>query len=463
MSLRTLVGVTPRSIMASTSAIAAGLRPGTPGAAAAASPAIAGAHCYHGFGANSWSWSFVQAKLANALGVTVTAHDMPAFGLTERPKKDSFFSLDFNGKLGRAILESQLQEEASIPTSPDATSADSSGKNGHSSSDGGSGNSYSSSTASHNGVSGPQNGKRDADSVGKGSRGGNGMSGGRILIGHSLGAACAAAEAIARPEGIAALVLVAPAIVALRLGRQEATQEHGRECAAVAAGDGAAAQRAAASAAEFRSNTASTIMQSIGSIRSRVVRVVAAVGFAAVASLTRLALLAAGPLLVVALRGSVRNRRFWESGLSRAWYRKDGVTPEVVDAYRLPQLVRGWEGGMVAFLRARVTAGQPFGARLAAAYHGREHMTQVEQLLDAVTQHGIKVLIVHGEGDALVPAANSRRLAAILPGATLCVLPRCGHNPQEELPNEFVKVVTEFVESELRDEADLATASDSAV
>lgn len=70
---------------------------------------------------------------------------------------------------------------------------------------------------------------------------------------------------------------------------------------------------------------------------------------------------------------------------------QDGVTPEVVDAYRLPQLVRGWEGGMVAFLRARVTAGQPFGARLAAAYHGREHMTQVEQLLDAVTQHGIKV------------------------------------------------------------------------
>ena len=71
---------------------------------------------------------------------------------------------------------------------------------------------------------------------------------------------------------------------------------------------------------------------------------------------------------------------------------QDGVTPEVVDAYRLPQLVRGWERGMVAFLRGRVTAGQPFGARLAAAYHGREHMTQVEKLLDAVTQQSIKVL-----------------------------------------------------------------------
>lgn len=70
---------------------------------------------------------------------------------------------------------------------------------------------------------------------------------------------------------------------------------------------------------------------------------------------------------------------------------QDGLTPEVVDAYRLPQLVRGWERGMVAFLRARVTAGQPFGARLAAAFHGREHMTQVEKLLDAVNQQRIKV------------------------------------------------------------------------
>ncbi len=45
----------------------------------------------------------------------------------------------------------------------------------------------------------------------------------------------------------------------------------------------------------------------------------------------------------------------------------------------------------MAFLRARVTAGQPFGARLAAAFHGREHMTQVEKLLDAVNQQRIKV------------------------------------------------------------------------
>ena len=34
-----------------------------------------------------------------------------------------------------------------------------------------------------------------------------------------------------------------------------------------------------------------------------------------------------------------------------------GVTEAVVDNYRLPQLVNGWEAGLLAFLRARVAAG----------------------------------------------------------------------------------------------------------
>ncbi len=40
-------------------------------------------------------------------------------------------------------------------------------------------------------------------------------------------------------------------------------------------------------------------------------------------------------------------------------YAKDGVRPDIVDAYRLPQLVRGWEWGLLRFLRARV-AGEFF-------------------------------------------------------------------------------------------------------
>lgn len=64
-----------------------------------------------------------------------------------------------------------------------------------------------------------------------------------------------------------------------------------------------------------------------------------------------------------------------------------------MDNYRLPQLVRGWEAGLLTFLRARVVAGKPFAARLAAAYKGSEAMTQVEQLVDAVTSHNIQVCV----------------------------------------------------------------------
>ena len=39
---------------------------------------------YHGFGANTFSWSFVGMRMAKELGVTVVSHDMPGFGLTQR-------------------------------------------------------------------------------------------------------------------------------------------------------------------------------------------------------------------------------------------------------------------------------------------------------------------------------------------------------------------------------------------
>ena len=59
------------------------------------------------------------------------------------------------------------------------------------------------------------------------------------------------------------------------------------------------------------------------------------------------------------------------------------------------------------------------------------------------------MLIVHGAQDALVPLANSRRLARVLPGARLVVFEGCGHMPQEELADLFVEEVAAFVREEL--------------
>lgn len=61
----------------------------------------------------------------------------------------------------------------------------------------------------------------------------------------------------------------------------------------------------------------------------------------------------------------------------------------------------------------------------------------------------IPVFIVHGADDLIVPPANSRRLAAQLPGATLAMWPGVGHMPQEEAPQRFVDEVAAFLEATL--------------
>lgn len=65
-------------------------------------------HCYHGFGANTFSWSYVYKSLSEQLQAQVTKHDMPGFGLTLRPKDLSGYTLDYNGRLGRHVMDAEL-------------------------------------------------------------------------------------------------------------------------------------------------------------------------------------------------------------------------------------------------------------------------------------------------------------------------------------------------------------------
>ena len=52
------------------------------------------------------------------------------------------------------------------------------------------------------------------------------------------------------------------------------------------------------------------------------------------------------------------------------------------------------------------------------------------RLAAACARGDIKVLIVHGENDKVVPVANSRKLAKLIPGAELVEMSQCGHMPQ---------------------------------
>lgn len=182
--------------------------------------------CYHGFGAGAFSWGAAVHPLADAASALVTQHDAPGFGLTARPRALAPYGLGFNGRLGAALRDLEA-------------------------------------------------GKRGA---------GDGPPPLRVLMGHSLGAASAAEQAVSDPGACDALILVAPAIVA-GFGRSDGQGPTGR------AARGLAALFAAAAA---------TLMLVTGSIG-------------------RLLILLASPIIVTALRGAVRSAAFWENGLAAAW------------------------------------------------------------------------------------------------------------------------------------------------
>lgn len=56
-------------------------------------------------------------------------------------------------------------------------------------------------------------------------------------------------------------------------------------------------------------------------------------------------------------------------------------------------------------------------------------------------------LVVHGDRDQLVPMANGRRLAELIPGARLHLMPGAGHLCFIEQPEPFNQVVTEFLQA----------------
>ena len=56
-------------------------------------------------------------------------------------------------------------------------------------------------------------------------------------------------------------------------------------------------------------------------------------------------------------------------------------------------------------------------------------------------------LVVHGESDGLLPLAYAEEFARLVPDATLSVVPRAGHLPMLERPDEFVALVEGFFDA----------------
>jgi pimeloyl-ACP methyl ester carboxylesterase len=69
---------------------------------------------------------------------------------------------------------------------------------------------------------------------------------------------------------------------------------------------------------------------------------------------------------------------------------------------------------------------------------------RAERIRDSA--HLIKqpTLLIWGEQDVEIPLRDGKALHRAIPNSRLIVFRNCGHLPQEEYPQEFVELVTEF-------------------
>jgi pimeloyl-ACP methyl ester carboxylesterase len=89
------------------------------------------------------------------------------------------------------------------------------------------------------------------------------------------------------------------------------------------------------------------------------------------------------------------------------------------------------------------------------AYHARHDAVGLRATLDALfanpigsrmTDIRMPTLVITGQFDPLVPPALSRRVAKAIPGAQFAVVPGAGHNPMDERPHEFERILLEFLD-----------------
>jgi pimeloyl-ACP methyl ester carboxylesterase len=150
------------------------------------------------------------------------------------------------------------------------------------------------------------------------------------------------------------------------------------------------------------------------------------------------------------LRGLVRlvvsQERLWRYGLRLAVEDRTLIRPDVIEGYRLPDRVRGWDRALLAFVLNRyqgVFSIKEFAQQVHRIAHGGTAEDYTD-LLQNLRKLSIPVLIIHGRDDRIVPLRNSQLLAQYL-GCELCIFDHCGHLPHEEMADRFIDCVERFI------------------
>jgi pimeloyl-ACP methyl ester carboxylesterase len=108
------------------------------------------------------------------------------------------------------------------------------------------------------------------------------------------------------------------------------------------------------------------------------------------------------------------------------------VTDELVKSSYELAILPGAPKAMLAILRAGIgIRGQ------------RANLTR--PLLDGAAKIAAPTLIIWGQQDKIIPVAHAQIAAKTIPNSRLQIFDKCGHMPQLERPDEFNKLVLEFL------------------
>ncbi|KAM0034355.1 putative 2-hydroxy-6-oxonona-2,4-dienedioate hydrolase [Helianthus debilis subsp. tardiflorus] len=319
----------------------------------------------HGFGASLFSWNAVMKRLANVSGSKVLSFDRPAFGLTTRVDNPS------NHAPAGSIQDTKPLNPYSMAFSVLATLY-----------------------------------FIDFLAAEK-----------AILVGHSAGCLVAAQTYFQAPERVAAMILVAPAIVAPFIPPKKVKANNQED--------------------ESNADNIKNPFLSLLSIVSKFSRCIARVLMSLLTGMVNMVNSLYKKALSAFFRSSVAVMlvrmvigKFGISAVKNAWYDTSKVTDNVLEAYTRPLRAKGWDRALVEFTAEMLASASP---------------ESNPPLPESLSEISCPVLIITGDSDRLVPSWNAVRLSQAIPGSHLEVIKKCGHLPHEETPEEFVTIVDNFL------------------
>lgn len=156
-------------------------------------------------------------------------------------------------------------------------------------------------------------------------------------------------------------------------------------------------------------------------------RVVVVAGAAYPQRLPPFVALARTPRLSTLVLGLIGSERVIRATFRSVVHDASCVDPVQVRAYAAPLSTRAGARAMLAAARQIVP---PDLARVVAGY----------------ARITTPTLLIWGAHDRVVPLATARRLEQEMPDARLVVLQSCGHVPQEEHPEESLRIVEAFLD-----------------